>query len=166
MDRKRRVTVSPVAAGLVVAGLVVAGPLAGTLAASPAEPAGAAKLQKACTILKPAEIEAVVGIPIGEPDGAGSKFGCSFDIGEGIGSPGGGLVVTQFQTGVIAKNLWSAAKKNQEKVAKLRWDPVSGIASGFKKGKLVAASVSITGTRDDENKDQALDLVNLALKNL
>jgi hypothetical protein len=156
MDRKRRVTVS----------LVVAGLLAGTLAAPTAEPAGAAKLQKACTILKPAEIEAVVGIPIGEPDGAGSKFGCSFDIGEGIGSPGGGLVVTQYQTGVIAKSLWSAAKKNQEKVANLRWDPVSGIASGFKKGKLVAASVSITGTRDDENKDQALDLVNLALKNL
>lgn len=160
MDRKR-LTVSAAVAGLVVASLLL-----GTLEASTLEPAGAAKLQKACTILKPAEIETVVGIPVGEPDGTGSKFGCSFDIGEGIGSPGGGLVVTQYQTGAIAKNVWSAAKKNQEKVAKLRWDPVSGIASGFKKGKLVAVSVSLTGTTDDENKDQALDLVNLALKNL
>lgn len=156
MDGKRRVTVS----------LVLTGLLVGALAGSRAEPAGAAKLQKACTILKPAEIETVVGIPIAEPDGTGSKSGCSFDIGDGIGSPGGGLVVTQYQTGAIAKNLWSEAKRNQEKVAKLRWDPVSGIASGFKKGKLVAVSVSITGTRDDENKKQALDLVNQALKNL
>lgn len=161
MYKKLRGTVS-----LVVAGLAVASLLVGTLAALAAEPAGAAKLQKACTILKPAKIEAVVGLPIGEPDGTGSKVGCSFDIGEGIGSPGGGLVVTQYHTGAIAKNLWSAAKKNQEKVGKLRWDPVSGIASGFKKGKLVAVSVIITGTTDDENKDQALDLVNLALKNL
>lgn len=129
-------------------------------------PLRAAKLQKACLVLTPAEIEEVIGIPIAEPDGAGSKVGCSFDIGDGIGSPGGGLVITQYQKGAVAKSLWSAAKKNQEKVGKLYWDPVSGIASGFKKGKLVAASVTITGTDDSEQKDEAVELVTIALKNL
>lgn len=156
MSKLRRVTLD----------LAVAVLLVGMLVVSMADGAGAAKLQKACMILTPSEIEAVVGIPIGEPDGAGSKFGCSFDIGDGIGSTGGGLVVTQYQAGVVAKTLWSAAKKNQEKVANLYWDPVYGIASGFKKGKLVAVSVSLTGTDDSENKDQALELVDQALTNL
>ncbi|MFA5885051.1 MAG: hypothetical protein WDA60_14465 [Acidimicrobiia bacterium] len=129
-----------------------------------AGPTGAAKLQKACRVLTPAEIETVVGIPIGEPDGAGSSFGCSFDIGDGIGSPGGGLVITQYQTGNLAKNLWGAAKANQERVGKLYWDPTSGIASGFRKGKLFAVSVTITGTDDAEHQAEAVELVNLGLK--
>lgn len=130
------------------------------------DPIGAAQLQKACTVLTPAEIEAVVGIPIGAPDGAGSKYGCSFDVGDGIGSLGGGLVVTQYQTGPIAKTLWSAAKKSQEKVGKIYWDPVSGIATGFRKGKLFAVSVTITGSDDSEHQAQAVDLVDQGLQNL
>lgn len=131
-----------------------------------AGPTGAAKLQKACRVLTPAEIETVIGIPIGEPDGAGSKLGCSFDIGDGIGSPGGGLVITQYQTGNLAKNIWSATKANQEQVGKLYWDPASGIASGFRKGKLFAVSVTITGTDDAEHQAEAVELVNLGLKNV
>lgn len=53
--------------------LAVAGLLVGMLVVSVADGAGTAKLQKACTILTPEKIETVVGIPIGEPDGAGSK---------------------------------------------------------------------------------------------
>ena len=150
---------------LVVSTLVMSTLVMSTVDRRPA-PAGAAQLQKACTVLTPAEIEAVVGIPIGGPDGAGSKYGCSFDIGDGIGSPGGGLVITQYQTGPVAKTLWSAAKKSQEKVGKVYWDPVAGIATGFKKGKLFAASVTVTGTDDSEHQAQAVDLVEQGLQNL
>lgn len=146
-----------------VTGLALGALLVGSIAA--ASPAGAA-LQKACTVLEPSDIEAVVGLPIGEPDGAGSKAGCSFDIGDGIGSPDGGLVVTQYQKGKIAKNLWTYATQHQERAGALYWDPESGIASGFKKGKLFAASVTITGTDDAEHRDAALALVAEGLQNL
>lgn len=131
--------------------------------------AGAEKLQKACTVLSSDEIAAVLPYPVGEPDGSGSKLGCSFDIGEGLGEPGGGMVITQYHTGSVAKSLWSTAKKSQEKVGQTHtvyWDPGAGIASGFKKGRLFAVSVTITGKDDTEQQAEAVELVEAGLDNL
>lgn len=131
--------------------------------------AGAEKLQKACRVLSPDEIAAVLPYPIGEPDGSGSKVGCSFDIGEGLGEPGGGLVITQYHTGSVAKSLWAMAKKSREKAGQrhtVYWDPVAGIASGFKKGQLFAVSVTITGRDDTEQQAEAVELVEAGLDNL
>lgn len=133
---------------------------------SAAGAAGAAKLQKACTVLTPAQIESVLGIAAGPPDGSGSKAGCSFDLGDGLGKPGGGLLVTQHYTGSLAKNLWSTAKKSQEKVGKAYWDPVAGIASASRKGQLVAVSISLTGARSADYRTEAVELANLAAKRL
>jgi len=109
----------------------------------------------------------VVGAAVSGPGKGGTLgIGCDFDVGLGIGDPGGGLVVIQVYSGTTAKSVWSAAKAG-EKVGKVYWDPTSKIASGYKKPNMVAASISYTGgPPESEVKAASIALVGLTLKKL
>lgn len=142
------------------------GVVGGALLLSPSAASVTAKKAKPCTILKPAAIEAIVGAPVSAAGEAGTlQLGCDFDVGAGIGEPGGGFVVIQYYEGTLAKSVWAAAKSG-EKVGKLYWDPVTEIASGFKKGKMIAASVTYTPPDPADLREQSLALAKLALSKL
>lgn len=128
-------------------------------------PAGAAKKPTACTILASGAIAKIVGAPVSAGDPGSGGYGCGFDVGPGLGEPGGGLVVLQLYTGPMASSIFSAAKSG-EKVGKVYWDPLTGIATANKKGVTIGASYSITGTKAAEHKDQAIALVEAARKAL
>lgn len=154
-----RVMAAVLAAGVVLA--LAGGPGGATVAAKK-------KKIKACALLTVDEVDAVVaGEPVSNPtpSKSGPASVCDYDIGEGLGSPGGGLVTVQVYTGTVGKSILGAAKTG-EAVGSVYWDPTGAIATGAKKGTVVAASVSVMGTRGADHRDESVALVDAALANL
>jgi hypothetical protein len=66
--------------------------------------ADAATKPKSCTLLKPSQMSKVLGDEVTGPDITGtSGTACSFNIGGGLGEPGGGLVIVTYYSGSVAK---------------------------------------------------------------
>lgn len=153
--------------GLGAVGALVALLVVTTLAA----PAAFAKRPKACRLLKPAQMEKVLGQPVTGPTATGAaNLSCSFDLGPGLGESGGALVTVQHYKGVLARNVYSAIKQTAEQVTgpKLLWDAGSGIAYGYRKGKLTAVSVTYTDSAlvGEEFKAMVVQLAKLAANRL
>jgi len=157
------------------AGVVAAVVLALALVAG-AGPAGAAKKPKSCTLLKAAQIAKVLEVDVTGPGNSGSLDACDFDVGPGLGSPGGGLVIVQYYgKGPLANGVFSAMKDGAEGLepgvrvpgTKVWFTPTTG-AWVKKKGKLANVSLSYTGTEPtaEATQDVVVELVELAAKKL
>lgn len=157
-----------VVAAVLVVGLVglVGGGVSG---ASVVGERAAKKKATSCSLLTASQIEEVVGTTVTGPGDAGTlDIACSYDIGPGLGDPGGGMVIVQYYSGRLGKGVWSAAKANGEKVGKYYWDPTAEILTGAKKGKVVGMSVTYTGGANAPEhglvQGQSEQLLTLALK--
>jgi hypothetical protein len=149
--------------------VLAAGLLAGASTRLPAYSATGAKHKKkvtACKLMTVDQIDAIVaGEPVGRPNASSVPQGsvCDYDIGEGIGTPGGGSIVVQVHTGTVGKNIFNAAKKN-EAVGSVYWNPETTIATGRSHGATVSVAVSVMGTSGADHRDEAVALVTRALK--
>ena len=111
--------------------------------------AGAAKKPTSCTILKATQIAKVLGEPVTGPNEAGTLgIACDFDIGEGLGEPGGGIAIVSYYDKGLAKGVFASIKSAGEKVAgtKAWWDATAESAMVHKKGKLVGVSLTYTSS--------------------
>jgi len=164
MRTRDRVSAVVIGAMLVVASSVAA------------SPAGAAKKSKSCKLLKSAQIEKVLGAEVSGPGNSGSLDACDFDVGPGLGSPGGGLVIVQYyEKGPLANGVFSAMKNGAEGLepgvrvpgTKVWFTPTTG-AWVKKKGQLANVSLSYTGTEPtaEATQDVVVELVELAAKRL
>jgi hypothetical protein len=150
------------------AGVVATVVLLGLVSVSAGDAAVGTKKKKPapCKLIPLDRVDAIVpGEPVSNPTPtkAGGVPVCEYDIGEGLGSPGGGLVVIQVYSGVLGRNILAAAKKG-EAFGSAYWNPTTAIAIGGKKGTVVAASVMEATSAD--HRDEAVALVNEALGNL
>jgi hypothetical protein len=126
---------------------------------------------KSCTLLKPAQMAKVLDAEISKALGAGTGgYACSFDIGDGLGEPGGGLVIVTYYEGSLAKGIYQSAKKSGEKIpgTKALWDTNASTAMISKKGKVIAVNVSYTNDSPstDDLRDEMAELAALGSKKL
>lgn len=134
--------------------------------ATPGVSSVAVKKSTACSLLTSEQVSTIVGAPVGAPtpSKSGGVSVCDYDIGDGLLSPGGGLVVTQLYRGVLGANIFSAAKNTDEKVGAVYWNAESGIATARRKGATIAGSISVAGTRSGDHRDDSVALVTEAMK--
>lgn len=142
-----------------------------------AGPAGAAKKPKSCTLLKAAQISEVLGADVSGPGGAGTlDIACDFDVGPGLGEPGGGILIVQYyERGPIASGVYSAMKDGAEGLepgvrvpgTKVWFTPTTG-AWVKKKGQVVNVSLSYTLSDPpaEATQDVVVELTELAAKKL
>ena len=156
---------------VVVVAMVVALVLAG------AGPAVAAKKKpKSCTLLKSAQISEVIEGEVTGPNGSGTFDACDFDVGPGLGRPGGGILIVQYyEKGPVATAVFSAMKDGAEGFepgvrvpgTKVWFTPTTG-AWTKKKGQ--AVNVSLSYSSDDPSaaatQDAVVALTELAAKKL
>jgi hypothetical protein len=135
-------------------------------------PSGAAAAPKACKLLKGAAIRKVLGAPAKvDPDAQGTQIGgaesCAYAVGDGLGEPGGGLVVLTHYTGGVADGIASEFEPRVTPLGKgVVWDATLDVAYVVKKGNVVG--VNITYTSDDppsaELQSEAAALARAAAK--
>lgn len=151
MHRSPRTTTHAPLALLVSVTVCVAG------AATPA--AAGSGSRKACTLLKPAQIEKVLGAPAAKSDVEGTEVAgaesCSYDVGPGLGEPGGALVTVTYYSGALAKGIGADIKTRAEPISKgVVWDPLVAVAYVVKPKQVVGVSVSYTSS--DPPADQLM----------
>lgn len=117
--------------------------------------APAAKKPKSCTLLTASKISKVLDQPVSGPGEAGTlDIACDFDIGAGLGEPGGGMVIVEYyEKGPIASAVFQSLKAGLEGYkppaarvpgTKVWWDGKA--ASIYKNGQLVSVSISFTNS--------------------
>ena len=162
MHRPRRTATVLLPALLLSAVLVVAG----------AGPAGAGSGNaKACKLLKPAQIEKVLGAPAAksdvEPTQVAGAESCAYDVGPGLGEPGGGMVIVSYYSGPIAQGIGADLETRAEPVSKgVVWDELIAGVYVVKPKKIVGVSISYTSNDPpaEELKPEAAKLVKAASK--
>ncbi len=136
-----------------------------------------AKHPKSCTLLKASQIAKVMGVPVTGPGDAGTlDIACSFDIGPGLGEPGGGSFIVQYyKKGPIASVVFAQMKEGTEGYkepgqrvpgTKVWWDGADAWVQ--KKGKVVSVGASYTNNDPppDAVKDAVVELAQRASKKL
>ncbi len=122
------------------------------LVAGAAVPAAAGSgSRKACKLLKPAQIEKVLGAPAAKSDVEGTQVAgaesCAYDVGPGLGEPGGALVIVTYYSGALAKGIGADIKTRAEPLSEgVVWDPLVAGAYVVKPKKVVGVSVSYTSS--------------------
>jgi hypothetical protein len=136
-----------------------------------AAPAGAAKARNACKLLKPAQITKVLGAPAARSDVAGAAVAggesCAFDVGPGLGEPGGGMVVVTYYSGALAKGFATDVKTRSQPLTKgAVWDPDIESAFVIKRDSVTGVNVSYTSDSPstEELKPQMAKLAKAAAK--
>jgi hypothetical protein len=145
---------------------------AALLVAGATRPAAAGSgSRKACKLLKPAQIEKVLGAPAAKSDLEGTQVAgaesCSFDVGPGLGEPGGAHVVGTYYAGPIARGIGADIKTRAEPLSKgAVWDPLISGAYVVKPKKIVGVSVSYTSSDPpaDELQDEMAKLAKAGSK--
>ncbi len=134
------------------------------VAASPA--AAGSGSRKACKLLKPAQIEKVLGAEAQRSDTEGTQVAgaesCAFDVGPGLGEPGGALVVVTYYSGPIVSGIGGDLESRAEPLTKgVVWDPLVEVAYVVKPKKIVGVNVSYTN-RDPSTEELMPDMAKLA----
>jgi hypothetical protein len=135
-----------------------------TAAASPV--AAGSGSRKACKLLKPKQIEKVLGAEAQRSKVEGTQVAgaesCAFDVGPGLGEPGGGIVVVTYYSGPIAPGIAADVETREEPLAKgVVWDPLVEVAYVIKADKVVGVNVSYTN-RDPSTEELRPDMAKLA----
>ena len=133
-------------------------------------PAGAVSTTKTCKLLKAAKVAKVLDAPAAvDPDGGdgpASGIGtCSYDVGPGLGEPGGALVIVTYYTGALADNTAAEFKSRATSLSKrVVWEPNLEVAYVVKKGKLVGVNIAYTSSDPPatELQDEAAALARAA----
>jgi hypothetical protein len=141
------------------------------LLAVAAGPAFAKSGSKACKLLKPAQIEDTLGAPAKRSTAQGTQVAgaesCAYDVGPGLGEPGGGLVVITYYSGPIASGVGSDIKSRAERLTgSAVWDPLIEVAYVVKSKKIVGVAVSYTNQQPstEELKPAMAELATAAAK--
>jgi hypothetical protein len=158
MHRSRRAATYPFPALLLAVAVLVAA------AASPA--AAGSGSRKACKLLKPKQIEKILGAEAQRSSVEGTQVAgaesCAYDVGPGLGEPGGGLVVVTYYSGPIAPGIAADVETREEPLAKgVVWDPLVEVAYVIEADKVVGVNVSYT-KRDPSTEELKPDMAKLA----
>jgi hypothetical protein len=110
-----------------------------------ASPATAAKELGACKVLKTKQMTKVLGQPVSGP-GTPTTNACGFDVGPGLGEPGGGLVTVILYRGQLAKSIWAGIEPSTEAIpgTKARYEEEQETAYVNKKKGLVGINLAFT----------------------
>lgn len=163
MHRPRRTAATALLPALLLSAALV------TATASPARAGSSSR--KACKLLKPAQIEKVLGAPAAKSDAEGTQVAgaesCAFDVGPGLGEPGGALVIVTYYSGPIARGIGADIETRAEPISKgVVWDPLISGAYVIKPKKIVGVSVSYTSDDPppDELRPETAELTKAAAK--
>jgi len=121
---------------------------------------------KACKLLKPAQIEKVLGAEAQRSDTEGTQVAgaesCAFDVGPGLGEPGGALVVVTYYSGPIVQGIGADLETRAEALTKgVVWDPLVEVAYVVKPKKIVGVNVAYT-SGDPSTEELMPDVAKLA----
>jgi hypothetical protein len=139
--------------------------------------AGAAKRPKSCTLLTAKQISKVLNADVTGPNGAGTlDIACDYDVGPGLGEPGGGLFIVQYyEKGPVGSTVFAQMKKGLEGYrdpgtripgTPVWWDGADAWLK--KKGQVVTVGASYTNNDPppEASQDEFVELVQLAGKKL
>ncbi len=142
-----------------------------------ADAVGAAKKPKSCRLLKASQISKVLEQEVSGPGDAGTlDIACDFDIGAGLGEPGGGTVIVQYyKKGPVASTVFAQMQKGTEgykdpgqrvRATKVWWDGADAWVR--KKGAVVVVGASYTNDDPPPEtlQDQMVELAQVASKKL